>query len=221
MKTRRNFIQHSGLLILGSAAVLTGGQDAQAAAQQPKLTMIIDLNRCTGCQSCVVACKGYTRTTPGKFNTRLITMEKDNTPAQVIFTPIQCNQCDTPPCIPACPVEATFKLANGIVVTDWDKCQSTGDCITACPYEARFADPRYGEKVDKCDFCLNRVVKGLEPACVEACSSGARMFGDLHNPKGEFASYVQNHPLATRKPEEQTEPNVLYKKAGHGLEELI
>lgn len=221
METRRNFIQQSGLVLLGTAAALAGVEKVGASTSQVRLAMIIDLNRCTGCQSCVVACKGYTKTTPGKFNTRLITIEKDNTPAQVVFTPIQCNQCNDPPCIPACPVDATFKLDNGIIITDWDKCQSTGDCIVACPYEARFTDPRYGQKADKCDFCLNRLQKGLEPACVEACSSGARIFGDLNNPQDEFASYLQNKKLDVRKPEEKTRPNVLYVKAGHGRETLI
>jgi len=221
METRRNFIQKSGLVLFGAAAGLAGARQACALPVQAKPAMIIDLNRCTGCQACVIACKGYTKTAPEKFNTRLITTEKDSSPARLIFTPIQCNQCDDPPCVPACPQNATFKHENGIVVTDWDKCQSVGDCIKACPYEARFADSRHGRKVDKCDFCLGRLLKGLEPACVEACPSKARIFGDLHNPQGEFALYMQNKELAVRKPEKQTKPNVLYVKAGQGKEALV
>ncbi|MEA3467903.1 MAG: 4Fe-4S dicluster domain-containing protein [Thermodesulfobacteriota bacterium] len=221
MQTRRTFIQRSGLVILGAATGLAGVEKVKAEVAITKPVMIIDLNRCTGCQSCVVSCKGHSMTAPEKFNTRLITMEKDNSPAQVIFTPVQCNQCDDPPCVPACPVNATFKLDNGIVVTDWDKCQSTGDCIAACPYEARFADSRHGQKVDKCDFCMDRLMQGLEPACVEACSSGARIFGDVNNPQGEFASYLRDKELVVRMPEKQTKPNVLYIKAGQGREELV
>lgn len=218
MRTRRNFIQSSGLIILGAAA--NAGQ-AYSSSSPAKPMMIIDLNRCTGCQSCVIACKGHAKTAPEKFNTHLITVEKDDSPARLIFTPVQCNQCDDPPCVPVCPNNATFKLANGIVVTDWDKCKSNGNCINACPYDARFNDQNYGNRVDKCDFCLDRLMQGLEPACVEACSAGARIFGDLNNPQGEFASYHQNKKIVVRKPEEKTRPNVLYVQAAQGREELI
>lgn len=221
METRRDFIQKSSRVLFGAAAGLAWVKQVSALPVQAKPAMIIDLNRCTGCQACVVACKGYTKTAPEKFNTRLITMTKDSSPTRLTFTPIQCNQCDNPPCVQSCPTNATFKLDNGIVVTDWDKCQSAGNCIEACPYEARFADSRYGQKVDKCDFCLGRLLKGLEPACVEACSSRARIFGDLHNPQGEFAQYLQNKELAVRKAEKQTKPNVRYVKADHGKEALV
>ncbi len=102
--------------------------------------------------------------------------------------------------MPACPYDATFKLSNGIVVTDWDKCKAAGNCVTACPFEARFLDPTHGNKSDKCDFCLDRVNAGLEPACVEACSEKARLFGDIHTATGEFADYLKREDLVRRKP---------------------
>ncbi|MCF6188754.1 MAG: 4Fe-4S dicluster domain-containing protein [Desulfobulbaceae bacterium] len=220
MDTRRTFIGKGGLVVAGVVAGLAGAEQLHALSAQAKPAMIIDLNRCTGCQACVIACKGYTGTAPEQFNTRLILEVNDNTPSRIIFTPVQCNQCDEPPCVSACPENATFKLDNGIVVTDWDKCTSAGSCIEACPYGARFADSRYGQRVDKCDFCLARLLAGLEPACVEACSSGARIFGDLNNPQGEFSDYLQNKSLAVRKPEKLTKPNIRYVRAGHGTEEL-
>lgn len=220
MDTRRNFIQKSGLVLFSAVAGFAGAEKVNALAAPAKPAMIIDLNRCTGCQSCVIACKAYTKTAPEKFNTKLIIIEKDSSPARLTFTPILCNQCDDPPCVPVCPTNATFKLDNGIVVTDWDKCQSMGNCIEACPYEARFTDSRHGHKVDKCDFCLGRLLQGLEPACVEACPSKARIFGDLHKPQGEFAVYLQKKDLAVRKPEKMTKPNVHYIKARHGKETL-
>jgi len=150
-----------------------------------------------------------------KFNTKILTLEDGNYPhAKIVFTPVQCNQCENPPCVPACPVKATFKLPNGIVVTDWDKCQGIGACVPACPYEARFLDPRHkgqsGGKVDKCDFCLNRLEQGLMPACVEACAASARLFGDLNAPEGEFAEYLKRTDLKARKPEKKTGPNIRY-----------
>lgn len=128
----------------------------------------------------------------------------------MLFTPVQCNQCEDPPCVSACPENATFKLPNGIVFTDWNKCKSRGDCVPACPYEARFADQRHGGKSDKCDFCLDRLEKGLVPACVEACSEKARIFGDLKKPTGEFAEYLNKSGLVTRKPELKLGSRVRY-----------
>ncbi len=211
METRRSFIQKGGLVVLGVAGGLAGAEKVAAmSARRQRLGMIIDLNRCTGCQSCVVACKGQDKTVRGQFKTRLLTVETDNSPARLVFTPVQCNQCENPPCVPACPVGAVFKLGNGIVVTDWNKCRSLGNCIKACPYEARFADPRHGRKADKCDFCLGRLEKGLEPACVEACAAGARIFGDFNRPQGEFALYLRKRKLAVRKAELKTRPNIRY-----------
>lgn len=96
------------------------------------------------------------------------------------------------------------------MVTDWNKCKAKGDCVGACPYEARFLDPRYGKKSDKCDFCRNRIDHGLEPACVEACSEKARLFGDLKNPQGEFGEYLKRGDLVVRKPDLGLKGRVLY-----------
>jgi len=218
-KNDRRFFLKNGLLAMAGTAVsvaaLSKTPKAEAAAGAKKYGMIIDLNRCTGCQSCVIACKAQNKTLQDKFNTKILTLEDGNYPhAKIVFTPVQCNQCENPPCVPACPVKATFKLPNGIVVTDWDKCQGIGACVPACPYEARFLDPRHkgqsGGKVDKCDFCLNRLEQGLMPACVEACAASARLFGDLNAPEGEFAEYLKRTDLKARKPEKKTGPNIRY-----------
>lgn len=200
---RRRFIKKSGLVLLGSAAA-TGMASVAMAEGAPKWAMIIDLNRCTGCQSCVIACKNQSKTTTGNFNTQILSVETGRYPAtRIVYTPVQCNQCDTPPCVAACPVGATFKLDNGIVVTDWDKCRADGPCAEACvwkcPYGARSLDSRFGNKADKCDFCLDRLAQGLEPACVESCPSKARIFGDINRPLGEFAAYLKKSGLKTRK----------------------
>jgi Fe-S-cluster-containing dehydrogenase component len=173
--------------------------------------MIIDLNRCCGCQSCVIACKAQNKTAANGFNTTVLSGEEGTYPiSRALFTPIQCNQCENPPCVPACPHEATFKLSNGIVVTDWNKCEASGECVEACPYQARFLDPVHGNKSDKCDFCLDRVQAGLEPACVEACSEKARLFGNILQPTAEFAEYLKRTDLMVRKPELNIKPAIRY-----------
>lgn len=215
MNDRRIFMKNGLLAIVGIAG-LTKGAQSEAAPQSQKWGMIIDLNRCTGCQACVIACKAQNKTVANQFINKVLSLEDGNYPeARVVFTPIQCNQCEEPPCVPACPVNATFKLPNGIVVTDWDKCESIGTCITACPYGARFLDERYDSKVDKCDFCLNRIEKDLMPACVEACEANVRIFGDMNAPTGEFAEYLKRTDMTYRKPELKITTSLQYVPSRH------
>ncbi|MFW5936580.1 MAG: 4Fe-4S dicluster domain-containing protein [Desulfosalsimonas sp.] len=217
METRRKFLKNGLLFSLAAGTLVSTG-----CARHPFKTtsghqwaMIIDLNRCTGCQSCVIACKLQTHTAQNCFNTQIIEKETGGFPAsRVVFTPLQCQHCENPPCVSACPQQATFKLANGIVVTDWSRCIADGACVDACPYGVRFPDPRFGNRVDKCDFCIDRLRQGLVPACVEACAPGARIWGDLNHPTGEFAEYLKAGGLSSLKPELGLKARVLYKTIG-------
>lgn len=181
------------------------------AATAPKWTMVIDLNRCTGCQSCVIACKAHNDTIENQFNTRVLISESTvpETP-RAHFTPVQCNHCDQPPCVAACTAEATFKLANGIVVTDWEKCVSDLSCLDACPFGARHADARHGNKADKCDFCLHLLERGLSPACVTACPTKARLFGNAESPDGDLATALQHVDLVGPQPRQSFATSVNY-----------
>lgn len=213
--TRRTFIKNS-LVIFAGASSLPGIHGIGfAATVDNHWGMIIDLNRCIGCQSCTIACKLQNRTVENRFCTSVIENEIGEYPlSRFSFTPIQCNHCEDPPCVPACPENATYKLSSGIVVTDWNRCVGDGLCVEACPYSARFLDPRFSNKVDKCDFCLNRLEMGLEPACVEVCASKARIWGDFKNPVGEFAEYIESGKLVSRKSKLGIKASVLYEKAG-------
>ncbi|HBG19565.1 MAG TPA: hypothetical protein DDY32_09915 [Desulfobulbaceae bacterium] len=209
MQNRRVFLK-SGIAVIALAGAAKVSR-ALASSPNPKWAMVIDVNRCTGCQACVIACKAQNKTATDQFNTRVLSVEDGNYPeSRVVFTPVQCNHCEDPKCVPACPLEATYKLPNGIVVTDWEKCESLGACVQACPYGARFLDARYEDKVDKCDFCLNRLEQGLLPACVEACEANARLFGDMNAPEGEFAEYLKRRDLTVRKPELKIRTSLLY-----------
>lgn len=207
MSNRRLFLK-KGLLAVFGVIGLTRLSRAEEPTPTKKWKMVIDVNRCMGCHSCVVSCKAQNRTVAGRFNTGINASEVDG--SRKSYTPILCNQCENPNCAAACPVDAIMKLPNGVVVADWDKCNpdkckpisnGKGACVAACPYNANFLDSRYGDRVDKCDFCLDRVEKGLEPACVESCSAKARLFGDINAPKGEFAEYLKRSGLRGRKPE--------------------
>lgn len=211
MEERRSFLKKSGLIVLGLAASGVACPARSSRADSVNYGMVIDLDRCTGCQSCVIVCKGQNRTTKGFFNTVVEVSEQGSYPdSRFVFTPRQCNQCEEPPCVDACSHDATFKLANGIVVTDWQKCRADGDCVDACPYGARFQDPESGGRADKCDLCIVRINKGLEPACVEACPAGARIFGNLAAPRGEFAEYIKNRALTPQFTGADTALKVLY-----------
>ncbi|MGD9159037.1 MAG: 4Fe-4S dicluster domain-containing protein [Desulfobacteraceae bacterium] len=214
-QSRRTFIKNGLIVCIGTGGVLSikssGFADTDA---NKRWGMIIDMNRCIGCQSCTVACKLQNNTIEDKFSTSVIEEEIGEYPAsRYSFTPVQCNHCEEPPCVSACPENATFKLANGIVVTDWSKCIGEGSCVEACPYGARFLDVRFDNKADKCDFCMNRVEKGLEPACVESCASKARIWGDFNNPSGEFAEYIKSEGLTVRSPKLGIRTSILYKTA--------
>lgn len=141
---------------------------------------------------------------------------------------VLCNHCDDPPCVKACPTQATFKVeANGIVAMDFHRCIGCRFCMAACPYGARsfnWQDPRpYVKKynpqfptrmkgvVEKCNFCGERLALGQEPACVEACKgTGAITFGDLNDPKSEIRAVLDKEFTIQRKPTLGTNPSVFY-----------
>lgn len=139
--------------------------------------------------------------------------------------PVLCNHCENPACVRVCPTQATFKRSDGIVAMDYHRCIGCRFCMAACPFGARsfnFQDPRPFIKqvnpdfptrtkgvVEKCNFCVERLEKGLQPACVEA-SNGALIFGDLGDPNSEVRQVLATHYSIRRKPELGTEPSVYY-----------
>ncbi len=191
---RRSFLK--GVAGAGLCLVTAGIDLGRAAGSAPQYAMIIDLDRCMGCESCSVVCRLGRDSAPDCFFTRINTAEAGHFPdSRMVFVPVQCNQCLQAPCIKACPSRAIRRTAEGVVVTDWDICDGNGACIAACPAGVRFADYRFGNRSDKCDFCIDLVHEGRLPLCVETCPSHARLFGDLTAPEGEFAIYLKHHRL--------------------------
>lgn len=205
---RRQFLCQ-GAAVIALATTLV--PRVSTAATAPRWMMVIDLNICTGCQSCVIACKAHNDTAEQHFNTKILIEESSQQGLpRSLFTPVQCNHCDTPPCVAACGEGATFKLASGIVVTDWAKCNGDQSCIDACPYGARHADQRHGNKADKCDFCLHLLDKGLSPVCVTSCPSAARLFGNALAPEGDLATALNRPDLIAPQPTQQFATAVRY-----------
>jgi tetrathionate reductase subunit B len=193
----------------------------------PRYAMVIITNLCTGCQTCSVACKMENMTLPGCART---SVTEQVTGAWDVA---MCNQCENPPCVSICPADATWKNELGVIVIDQEKCTGCGECLAACPYDARHINPKQGYfkeelafekmikkvgekhririagKADKCDFCMSRIQNGRDPMCVEACTTNARVFGDMDDPKSEASRLVAKgaEPL---KPELGTKPKVFY-----------
>jgi tetrathionate reductase subunit B len=183
-----------------------------------RYAMTIDLDRCVGCEACVVACKAA-NTVPDPL-WRLIVTEQAGLgrDAAVTFTHSQCFHCERPACTSVCPTGATYQDAKGVVQLDQVKCINCGDCVAACPYGAR----RYDEKlpaVQKCDFCPARLAAGLSPACVDVCPSQARHFGDLDQANSDAAQIVAGANVSQSQTQlrggpGQTVANLTYSSAG-------
>ncbi len=112
--------------------------------EQRRWIMVIDTRKCVGCDACTVGCVAENKLPPGVVYRPVVKEEFGEFPnVQLRFTPRPCMQCENPPCVPVCPVKATWKRPDGITTIDYDKCIGCRYCITACPYNARTSD--FGE----------------------------------------------------------------------------
>jgi dimethyl sulfoxide reductase iron-sulfur subunit len=222
---------------LANAEKAAGRSPDPALQNAKRLGMIIDQNRCIGCWSCSVACKSENNVPIGIYWLRVLTIGGSTmeTPGgtfpnlSLSFQSTNCFHCDNPPCVKACPVKATTKRDDGIVMVNYDRCIGCRYCMVACPYNNRTfnwrkpvqdpakdtaavgeVDPRPKGVVEKCTFCFHRVDEGYLPRCVVACPTGARAFGDLDDPNSEVATKLRELPSYVVFPEKGTEPSVHY-----------
>jgi len=198
--------------------------------------MVIDLKLCTACHACAFACKTQNGTPPTVWWSKVLPHEVGTYPTgRIFYTPLLCMQCKNAPCVDVCPTGASYKRADGIVAVDYDKCMGCGYCRVACPYDARsfvteiqpYHSPEYSftpyEELmyqkhqagvaEKCNFCMELVDKGEQPACVRTCPPGARVFGDLDDPNSEVSRLIALRHGYQLLPELGTEPSVYYLSA--------
>ncbi|MBI3615154.1 MAG: 4Fe-4S dicluster domain-containing protein [Candidatus Omnitrophica bacterium] len=212
--TRREFLRAVGTFIVVAAAlrwktvVALAMKPRQAYPPLPsevrrgipgkKFVMVIDLAKCDGCRKCTQACQAMHFTPAPREWIKVYQMQDSPTAAPYWF-PKPCFQCDNPPCTKVCPVDATFKRQDGIVLVDNERCIGCRFCMAACPYTARFFNwgnpshtseelatpysPEYGfprrmGTVEKCDFCPHLAREGKLPPCASVCPMGAIYFGD-------------------------------------------
>ena len=165
-----------------------------------KYVMVIDLARCKNAKKCVSACnKMHAITAPNDW-LKIYKMQ-DTEESAPYWQPVMCQHCDQPPCVKVCPVEATFKRRDGIVLIDNERCIGCRFCMAACPYSTRvfnWGEPRQEDEikelhympetsvpaqlgtVEKCDFCPDALENGELPHCVSACPNGVFFMGDIY-----------------------------------------
>jgi Fe-S-cluster-containing dehydrogenase component len=174
------------------------------AATKKKLGLVIDLDTCVGCHACAVSCKEwntgghsapltdqfpYERDPLGVWLNRVHTYEVDNgDDSRTVHFPRSCLHCEQPACVTVCPTGASYKREeDGIVLVNAETCIGCKLCSWACPYGAREYDADDGV-MKKCTLCVDRIYNETldeserVPACVSACPTGARHFGDLADP---------------------------------------
>ena len=199
----------------------------------------VDTRKCIGCGACVRACKRenempwepeFNRTwveryfipeeeqgfvdSPNagrdgfaaeQFNVKYQNLDI----RKAFFVPKLCNQCDKPSCVQVCPVAATYRTPDGVILVDQNKCIGCRYCIQACPYGARYFHHEKGV-VDKCTWCYHRITKGLPTACVEVCPVGARKFGDMRDPESVVRQTLRDETVHVLKADLGNKPKVFY-----------
>ncbi len=192
---------------------------------------LIDTTKCIGCGSCVRACAAENSVPDGFFRTwveRYVLnaessyvdspnggkdgfppIEPGFAPTKSFFVPKMCNHCKATPCIQVCPVGASYRTKDGVVLVDAKRCIGCGYCVQACPYGSRFLSP-VTHTAEKCTWCYHRITKGLKPACVEVCPTGTRRFGDMMHEDDPVRHAIEHERVGVLQPQLLTEPHCYY-----------
>ncbi len=174
-------------------------EEARKGIPGKKFVMVIDLARCKNVKACQASCNHAHHVQDAQNWIKVYPMQDAKMEAPY-WQPTTCMHCDEPPCVKVCPVDATFKRQDGIVLIDSDRCIGCRFCMAACPYSTRvfnwgdpglpvdIADQPYNPEtsipqkkgtVGKCDFCPDMTRMGMLPHCVSACPNGVYFFGDM------------------------------------------
>ena len=177
--------------------------------KKPRYAMTMDVRRCVGCNACVLACKAENALPENGYRDWIVTETAGKFPdlRQEIRSE-RCNHCDHPPCVCCCPTGASHVNEAGTVLVTPEKCTGCKACIASCPYDARYI--HHQGYADKCTFCLHRVRRGDEPACVSICPTSALHFGDLSDPQSEVARLLDTRAHKTLQTERGLKPNVYF-----------
>lgn len=189
-------------------------------------SLLIDLQRCMGCMSCIVACKMEQEVPIGIRLTKVDTVGPLGVfpdGLRMYYFPQGCMHCNAPACVPACPTGASYvREEDGLVLIDPELCPGCDYCITACPYGARSIDPAVNKAV-KCNLCVDLIDNGGRPSCVKHCMAYARIYGDLDDPNSDINKYLDegdNRSRMVHMLEDQgTGPSVMYLTPRSGMKD--
>jgi len=199
---------------------------SEPASAKVRWGLLVDVNKCAAdCDACLRACGEENGLAPARSDTdaqwiRKVTL-RDPLTQDVRSAPVMCQHCASPPCVDVCPTGASFKRADGIVLVDKHICIGCRYCMMACPFKARsFVHedhddqkthaPRGKGTVEGCTLCVTRVDAGKRPACVDACASGAIIFGDLNDPNSELGRALRQYPAVQLRADLGVDPGVRY-----------
>jgi len=237
MMDRRKFLKTAAALPVCACTLLPACKskrtDPSALPSGIKWGMVIDVNKCLlDCNACLDACRrennvayhGDARWDVHRI--RKVKIRDRKVQADTKPVPLMCNHCDYPPCADVCPVGATYKREDGIVVCDPDRCIGCRECMVACPYNARYFNFKPNKQsfnpdiarrsigvAESCNFCAERLAEGRMPACVDICGRidrKALMFGDLNDPESEVAALISENSVKRLRESLGTEPSVYY-----------
>lgn len=184
--------------------------------------MIIDVEKCTGCYSCFLACKdefcgndypGYSvsQAAKGHYWMKLIPLERGTYPkVKLDYIPTPCQQCENASCIGGGSEGAVYKRDDGIVIIDPEKAKGQKEIVSSCPHRVIYWNEE--ENVaQKCNFCAHLLDQGWkEPRCVETCPTDALVFGDLDDPESKISKKLAAEKTEVLHPEFEMNPSVCY-----------
>ncbi|MDR3747159.1 MAG: 4Fe-4S dicluster domain-containing protein [Acidobacteriota bacterium] len=232
--TRRHFLLLTAVAAAAWDSIIAGTPEAASTYNMTDhwYGMLMNIEKCIGCGSCVRACQlenkvpdGYFRTWVERYHIEDWTVENPTvdspdggkngfvelkeTGGKNFFVPKLCNHCADSPCTQVCPVGATFHTPDGVVLVDGKYCLGCRYCIQACPYGCRFLNPATNT-AEKCSLCYHRITKGLTTACCENCPTGARQLVDFKNPNDPIHEFLKTHSVQVLKPYMATKAKVYY-----------
>ena len=188
-----------------------------------KPNLLIDLQRCAGCMSCIVACKMEHSVPSGIAWNKVETVGPVGSfpdDLSLYFLPHACMFCERALCVEACPTGASYVREDGLVLIDPEICLGCDYCVVACPSSARSIDATTNLAV-KCNMCVDLLEAGERPSCVKHCMAYARMYGDMDDPNNEIDKYLDEGDnrsrIVTLLEGQGTGPKVIYLQSKYGM----